>query len=164
MVYECSLSELIEKGQWNAIVNKYTAQPQVCPDMSGMPIEFANCFTAFLILISGAILGLLCLFAEFVMKPFDHLLGFIQEHEQDLDEVETMDRSQLEFTVSQQKEAITRLKTEIKMYQQKFVSHKWLWLHKIQLFCNRVCWILQNLLPIYLKWNIYHPDLEMVNF
>ena len=51
------IGELIEKGQWNAIVKQYQPQPQVCPDMSGMPIEFANCFTAFLILIFGAILG-----------------------------------------------------------------------------------------------------------
>ena len=45
--------EFKEKGYWDAIQKQYEPQPQVCPDLSGMPIEWANCFTAFLFLCAG---------------------------------------------------------------------------------------------------------------
>ena len=73
-IFNFYISEYIEKGTWNAISNKYAPQPQICPDMSGKPIEFATTFTAFLILIGGAILALLFFGLEFVMKPFDPIL------------------------------------------------------------------------------------------
>ena len=33
---------MFEKGQWNAIQNKYKELDQVCPDMSGSPIEVSG--------------------------------------------------------------------------------------------------------------------------
>ena len=33
---------MLEKGQWNAIQKKYEAMDQVCPDMSGSPIEVSG--------------------------------------------------------------------------------------------------------------------------
>lgn len=116
-IFNFYISELIEKGQWNAIINKYTAQPQVCPDMSGMPIEFANCFTAFLILVGGGILAVVLIFTEFAIKPFDK---FTKNNDALNKNVESMDRDQLEFTVSQQQEMIARMKAEIGLYQKEF--------------------------------------------
>ena len=58
------LQEFNEKGAWDAIKSKYEARPQVCPDLSGMPIEFANCFTAFLALFGGICLAFLIMILE----------------------------------------------------------------------------------------------------
>ena len=33
---------MFEKGQWNAIQKKYEEMDQVCPDMSGSPIEVSG--------------------------------------------------------------------------------------------------------------------------
>jgi hypothetical protein len=52
-IFNYYISEMKEKGPWSAIISKYEAATQICPDQSGMPIEFANCFTAFLCLIAG---------------------------------------------------------------------------------------------------------------
>ena len=105
-IFNFYISEFIEKGTWNAIINKYGSQPQVCPDMSGKPIEFANCFTAFLTLICGAILSFLLFGLEFVMKPYDEILdGFRNtfgdhngENRDQFDAIRGMDRDQLEYT------------------------------------------------------------------
>ena len=58
------LQEFNEKGAWDAIKSKYEARPQVCPDLSGMPIEFANCFTAFLALFAGICLAVVIMILE----------------------------------------------------------------------------------------------------
>ena len=58
------------KQQFSAL---YAPQPQICPDMSRKPIEFANCFPAFFTFICGAILSLLLFGLEFIMKPFDQI-------------------------------------------------------------------------------------------
>ena len=123
-IFNFYISEFIEKGTWNAIVNKYKAPPQICPDMSGKPIEFANCFTAFIILICGAILAFLLFGLEFAMKPFDHILNGIRkklgnsatDHHR-FDPIKTMDRDQLESTVNQQQYAMRQMKMELAMYQ-----------------------------------------------
>ena len=76
-IFNFYISEFIEKGQWNSINNKYAAQPQVCPDMSGSPIEFPNCVAAFLLLLCGMSLALVLLGIEYALKPHDHFLdGF----------------------------------------------------------------------------------------
>ena len=92
--------------------------------MSGKPIEFANCFTAFLILICGAILAFLLFGLEFAMKPFDHIFDAIRKNlgdksnkEHQFDQISAMDRSQLEFTVNLQKDVMHQMKTELAMYK-----------------------------------------------
>ena len=82
-----------------------------------MPIEFANCFTAFLCLIGGLALALVLLFLESIFKPFEHFFrkaGMITEKKVDL---QSMDRTQLEFTVNEQRKTITRMKSLIDMNQ-----------------------------------------------
>ena len=105
-IFNFYISEFIEKGTWNAIVNKYKAPPQVCPDMNGKPIEFANCFTAFIILICGAILAFLLFGLEFAMKTFDQF-----------DPIKTMEMKQLESTINQQQYALKQMKMELAIHQ-----------------------------------------------
>ena len=85
--------------------------------MSGMPIEFANCFTAFLYFIVGLALALVLLFFENIFKHFENFFrktGMIAERKVDL---QSMDRTQLEFTVKEQRKTITRMKSLIDMNQ-----------------------------------------------
>ncbi len=67
-IFNHYIREIIESGQWNAIVEKYSPPPQICPYTSGKPIEFANCFTAFLILCIGLTASLLALCAESIFQ------------------------------------------------------------------------------------------------
>ena len=123
-IFNFYIGEKIEKGNWNAITNRYAPKPQICPDMSGKPIEFANCFSAFLILICGVILAFLLFGLEFAMKPFDHIfdalrkkLGDKSNKEHQFEKIRAMDRSQLEFTVNSQKDEMHQMKKELAMYK-----------------------------------------------
>ena len=46
-----------ENGIWNSIEDRYKIQPQVCPDLSGQPIEYSSCISAFLTLFLGFIIS-----------------------------------------------------------------------------------------------------------
>ena len=119
-IFNFYISEKIEKGNWNAITNRYKPKPQICPDMSGKPIEFPNCFTAFLILICGVILAFLLFGLEFAMKPFDPIFDVIRKNlgdKSNKDQIRAMDRDQLEFIVNSQKDAMHRMKKELAMYK-----------------------------------------------
>ena len=116
-IFNFYIQELIQKGQWNAIINKYQAQPQVCPDLSGMPIEFANCFTAFLCLIGGAFLGILFLCIEYTLKPF----RFMQVLKGEFTDIpEDFSYVNLQKKVMEQSFTIDRLKSELSIYRLKF--------------------------------------------
>ena len=41
-IFNFYIGEMFEKGQWNAIQKKYEPMDQVCPDMSGSPIEISG--------------------------------------------------------------------------------------------------------------------------
>ena len=45
-------------------MNTFFLLSQVCPDYSGKPLGFDNCFTAFVVLIAGLVLGSILLFVE----------------------------------------------------------------------------------------------------
>ena len=116
-IFNFYIQEMIQKGQWNAIINKYQAQPQVCPDLSGMPIEFANCFTAFLCLIGGAFLGIIFLCIEYALKPF----RFMQVLKGEFTDIqEDFSYENLQKKVMEQSLTIDRLRTEISIYRVKF--------------------------------------------
>ena len=119
-IFNFYIGEKIEKGNWNAITNRYAPRPQICPDMSGKPIEFANCFTAFLILICGVIFAFLLFGLEFAMKPFDPIFDVIRKNLGDKsngDQIRAMDRDQKEFTVNSQKHTMHQMKRELAMYK-----------------------------------------------
>ena len=54
-----------ENGIWNSIEERYKIQPQVCPDLSGQPIEFSSCISAFLTLLLGFIISSFLMMIEF---------------------------------------------------------------------------------------------------
>jgi hypothetical protein len=92
--------------------------------MSGKPIEFPNCFTAFLILICGLIFALFSFSLEFAIKPFDQIfdgirkkLGDKSDTDYQFDRIRAMDWDQLESTVNSQKDAMHQMKTELALYK-----------------------------------------------
>ena len=60
------LIEMRDKGIYQKIISKYEPGPQICPDSSGLPIGFENCFTAFLCLLGGMAIGLILFIIEYV--------------------------------------------------------------------------------------------------
>ena len=52
-------------GIWKSIEERHNKPSQVCPDLSGKPIAFESCFTAFLALLVGMILSILIILIEF---------------------------------------------------------------------------------------------------
>ena len=46
-----------DHGIWNSIEERHKIQPQVCPDLSGQPIEYSSCISAFLALLLGFIIS-----------------------------------------------------------------------------------------------------------
>ena len=62
------LKEMKEKGSLKQIQDKFAPPPQFCPDVTGQPLGFESCFTAFLILIGGLVIGLMLLAIELCSK------------------------------------------------------------------------------------------------
>ena len=125
-IFNFYISEFIEKGSWDAITSKYAPKPQICPDRSGKPIEFSNCFTAFLILICGAVLALLLFGLEFATKPFDHMLDGIRnklgdssDDEKHFKSINGMDKDQMVFTIKSQRDTINNMKVEFAIYNKR---------------------------------------------
>ena len=52
------LSLMKEHGTLDQIIANYDVKSQVCPEYSGQPLGFGQCFTAFIALIIGNFLGL----------------------------------------------------------------------------------------------------------
>ena len=92
--------------------------------MSGMPIEFANCFTAFLALISGLFLGLLLLLFENLFRPLKQ--SFQRSDWITINNVDTelMDKNQLQFTIIRQRKIINHLKSMIQMNQRRLKTQQ----------------------------------------
>ena len=109
------LQEFIEKGTWNQILGSYEPLPQVCPDMNGMPLEWPNVFTAFLFLIVGAVLALLCFAFEFVVpKSFAEIIGLgVPE----VDSTGTFTMSELEETIVKQVSTISSLQKQVQYFK-----------------------------------------------
>ena len=53
------MSKLNENGAFEKLIEPYESEPQVCPDYSGQPINLGQCFTAFVLLLIGILIGLL---------------------------------------------------------------------------------------------------------
>ena len=61
-----------EKGITKQIMEKYDYALPTCPDRSGQPLNFKSCFTGFIPLVAGGILGILMLVIEIITnKSFD---------------------------------------------------------------------------------------------
>lgn len=70
-----------EKGSMKQILTKYEVQGQVCPDLSGKPLDFGAVFSAFVILLAGVVFGALLFCLELITValgldvPFLHMYG-----------------------------------------------------------------------------------------
>ena len=62
------LNEMQEKGVSEQILSKYEPAAQICPDSSGLPLGFDFCFTAFLVLLGGAFVGLAIFIIEVISR------------------------------------------------------------------------------------------------
>ena len=108
------LQEFIEKGYWDAIQSKYEPPPQVCPDLSGMPIEWSSVFTAFLFLIGGSCLAFLCLLLECaVTKSIGNMLGLNGSVSQIDESRIPLSKIQMEETIASQTNIIVNLQREL---------------------------------------------------
>ena len=65
-IFNYYLKEMIEKGVMKQISEKYDVPQQVCPDLTGSPLGFESCFTAFLALIVGLLIGLVLMIFEII--------------------------------------------------------------------------------------------------
>ena len=66
------LKAMEEKGITKQIMEKYDYALPTCPDRSGQPLNFNSCFTGFIPLVAGGILGILMLVIEIITnKSFD---------------------------------------------------------------------------------------------
>ena len=125
-IFNFYINEFIQTGSWDAITNKYEPKPQICPDKSGKPIEFSNCFTAFLILIVGAALALLLFGLEFATKPYDYMLdgmrkkvGDKSNNEKEFNSINGMNKEQMAFTINYQRDVINNMKMVLAIYKRK---------------------------------------------
>ena len=54
------------QGITKQILEKYEFAPPTCPDMSGQPMDFKSCFTGFIPIIAGGLLGVIMLVIEII--------------------------------------------------------------------------------------------------
>ena len=55
-IFNYFIRELREKGAKKQILEKYKGRGQVCPDMSGQPLEINTSFSAFILLLGESIM------------------------------------------------------------------------------------------------------------
>jgi hypothetical protein len=60
-LFHYHISKMKETGSLKEIQNQYSSHGQVCPDMSGEPLDMNQCFTAFIIIGVGIFLGMIFL-------------------------------------------------------------------------------------------------------
>ena len=59
---------MTEKGPLNKIIQNYVPNPQICPSNEGKALGFENLISAFLVIISGIVSGLIILMLELIAK------------------------------------------------------------------------------------------------
>jgi hypothetical protein len=67
-VFNYFLKQFQERGALKKITNSYKIGKQSCPDYSGQSLGFSSCFTAFLVLMIGALTAFAFLTLESVLK------------------------------------------------------------------------------------------------
>ena len=60
-----------ESGTLNEIQNKYSSLGQICPDKSGEALDMNQCFSAFIIIVTGLALALIFLGYVTIIFIFD---------------------------------------------------------------------------------------------
>ena len=88
-IFNHYLRELNEKGSLKQILNKYESKEQDCLDMSGQPLGFDSCFTAFLALMGGLMIGLILMILEYVSGHKNPILFWRRTSNETLDPEQT---------------------------------------------------------------------------
>ena len=115
-IFNFYITEVIQKGQWNAIVNRYMPRDQVCPDLSGKPIDFSSCVGAFAVLVSGFFVAF-CIFVIEQMKRFLNKVpkpGILDTKNLDY---KKMGRLELELSLENQRNIIKMMDVKLRLCQ-----------------------------------------------
>ena len=120
-IFNFYLQEFNEKGSWNAIKNKYGASPQVCPDLSGMPLDLSQTFTAFLVLIFGVASGFILMLIECCkFEMLESLLGVNDlQNSIDLTSAKKLSAQEMEKTIAYQSDVIVNLRRQLWYFKNK---------------------------------------------
>ena len=120
-IFNFYLQEFNEKGSWNAIKNKYAASPQVCPDLSGMPLDLSQTFTAFLVLIFGVASGFILMLIECCkFEMLESLLGVNDlQNSIDLTSAKKLSAQEMEKTIAYQSDVIVNLRRQLWYFKNK---------------------------------------------
>ena len=68
-----TIRQMKEGGTFQKIINSFSGESQVCPDTSGKSLSINKCFTAFIVLLVGAALGLLFLVYVYFYEVAEYL-------------------------------------------------------------------------------------------
>eukprot|EP00095_Tigriopus_kingsejongensis_P012527 maker-scaffold455_size166772-snap-gene-0.36 protein:Tk12527 transcript:maker-scaffold455_size166772-snap-gene-0.36-mRNA-1 annotation:"hypothetical protein L798_01404" len=105
-LFNFNLKRMLERGSMNQVVEKYlSVAGQQCEDLSGAPLGFENCFTAFLVFLTGCFLGAVVGMAEHLAKCF----GPKGTEVLNRDYYDRLSQSDLVQIVRQRDEALERL-------------------------------------------------------
>ena len=120
-VFNHFLKELREKGSLKQILKKYESGAQVCPDMSGQPLGFESCFTAFLVLLGGLAVGLLVMVLE-TISGLDKTIPYLDSYGKESDHFGHLEPGQLENMLAYKDAIIARLKCDVLHLERKLQS------------------------------------------
>eukprot|EP00094_Tigriopus_californicus_P010031 TCALIF_09674-PA protein Name:"Protein of unknown function" AED:0.38 eAED:0.38 QI:0/0.33/0/0.5/0.66/0.5/4/0/546 len=68
-IFNFHLKRMLERGSMNQVVEKYlSVAGQQCQDLSGAPLGFENCFTAFLLFLIGCLVSVVIIFGEYFAR------------------------------------------------------------------------------------------------
>ena len=121
-VFNHFLKELREKGSLKQILKKYESGAQVCPDMSGQPLGFESCFTAFLVLLGGLAVGLIVMLLECISgqdKTIPYLDSYGKDEASSLDSLEP---GQMENILAYKDAIIANLRLDVLHLERKLKS------------------------------------------
>ena len=108
------LKEMIEKGSLKQISEKYETPAQVCPDLSGLPLGFESCFTAFLVLLFGMLIGLILMSIEVLSKALKLYVPLLSMYDQKDDEELSNFHNEKDLMILSLQEEIRTLSLKLK--------------------------------------------------
>ena len=101
-----------ENGIWKSIEERHKIHPQVCPELSGQPIEYSSCISAFLALLLGIIISSFVMTMEY---------GWVKLYK--IVSKNCQDSNIYEVTASQIEEKISYHYDTIADYQDRISDH-----------------------------------------
>jgi hypothetical protein len=116
-IFNHFLKEMREKGSLKKIQNKFNSPPQICPDSSGQPLGFDNCFTAFTAWLAGIGLGLVLLCLEFISRMTGLNLSIFEMY--DRRDPEDQDPENYDNILDNKNAIIHSLSLQVKLLERK---------------------------------------------